>query len=146
MSQSNISLILKVANLYYERGLTQDAIAQRLNLSRPKVSRLLAEARRRRIVRTIIVPPPNNETVALEQQLEAHFQLKEALVAELADGVSQELILNRIGATAAHYLTRVLPGIHTIGISWGRSLATMVEHCLPVTARGIQVVQIVCAE
>jgi len=41
---------VKVARLYYEQGLTTDAIATELGLSRPKVSRLLSYARRSGLV------------------------------------------------------------------------------------------------
>ena len=37
-------LLLKVSKYYYEKQLTQQEISERLNLSRPKVSRLLKQA------------------------------------------------------------------------------------------------------
>ena len=41
----DIRLLTRVSKMYYEQSLTQQQIADRLYLSRPKVSRLLKQAR-----------------------------------------------------------------------------------------------------
>ena len=41
---ADLYLLSKVSKLYYERGLNQQEIADKLHLSRPKVSRLLQQA------------------------------------------------------------------------------------------------------
>lgn len=48
-------LMIKIAKLYYEGGLTQDVISQRLRLSRPRVSRLMQEAIDKGIVKITIM-------------------------------------------------------------------------------------------
>jgi len=50
-------LMVQVARMYYENDLNQEDVAQRLNLSRQKVSRLLIEARTHGIVRITIYDP-----------------------------------------------------------------------------------------
>ncbi len=40
----DLRLLHKISKLYYEQKLTQQAISERLRLSRPKVSRLLQRA------------------------------------------------------------------------------------------------------
>jgi DNA-binding transcriptional regulator LsrR (DeoR family) len=53
----NTRLVAKVAHLYHERGLGESAIAERLNISQARVSRLLRDAAAQGIVRTIVVQP-----------------------------------------------------------------------------------------
>ena len=40
-----LELLFKVAQLYYEQGLTQNEIAKKLYISRSNISRLLTQAR-----------------------------------------------------------------------------------------------------
>ena len=49
----NMELMKNIADLYYNSNLTQSEIAHRYNISRPKVSRLLADARENGIVKFI---------------------------------------------------------------------------------------------
>lgn len=51
-------LLYRIAQSYYLDGMTQQQIAKRFGLSRPKVSRLLQKARGERIVNITLVPPP----------------------------------------------------------------------------------------
>jgi DNA-binding transcriptional regulator LsrR (DeoR family) len=50
-------LMTKVARLYHEQGVRQPEIAERLNISQPRVSRLLKKAVATGIVRTTVVTP-----------------------------------------------------------------------------------------
>ena len=59
-------LITRIATLYYLEELTQEKIAQNLNLSRVKVGRLLKKARQEGIVEINVRPHPG-----LNIQLEA---------------------------------------------------------------------------
>ena len=58
VSREQHRLLYRIAQSYYVDGLTQQRIARRFGLSRPKVSRLLQKARDERIVNTTLVPPP----------------------------------------------------------------------------------------
>ncbi|WP_230290005.1 MarR family transcriptional regulator, partial [Deinococcus sp. 14RED07] len=62
----------QVARLYYVQGLTTDAIARELGLSRPKVSRLLSHARRTGLVE-IRIHDPQAQPQSLEAQLRAAY-------------------------------------------------------------------------
>src|SRR5215218_929033 len=77
-------LEIRCAWLYYVEGLTQDAIARALRLSRAKVLRLLASARDAGIVR-IRVDAPAARLAALEGALVARYGLRAAIVVEAAD-------------------------------------------------------------
>jgi len=53
-----LRLLTKTSKLYYEQGQTQQAIADRLRTSRPKVSLLLQQARDEGIVNITVVTSP----------------------------------------------------------------------------------------
>jgi DNA-binding transcriptional regulator LsrR (DeoR family) len=125
MSDDHV-LMAKVADLYHLRGLTQQEIADRLGLSRPAVSRLLARARAEGIVKVEIAFPEAGHR-ALERELEEQFGLREAIVVA---GRSESPAATRrvVGQAAARYLGRRLHGGERIGISWGTTVQAAVEH------------------
>lgn len=122
-------LMAKVADLYYLRNLTQQAIAERLGLSRPTVSRLLQRSRTLGIVRIEVVPPEDAYR-PLEGALEDAFGLREAVV---IPGRSESPSRTRrtLGQAAAEYLDRLLKGGERIGISWGTTLGAVMDHLRP---------------
>lgn len=135
-------LLVKVSKLYYEEGLSQDEIVARLNLSRSKISRLLQQARNEGIVQISVVTPkhlfPN-----LENELEKHFGLHEALVVESQAGDSVESIQHELGIAAAGYLERSVGPTTTLGISWGATLHSMVAALRTKHLPQVHVVQII---
>ena len=72
VSQEDHRLLYKIAEAYYVDELTQQQIADRFGLSRPKVSRLLKKAREARIVNITLVPP-SGDVAALERALEQAY-------------------------------------------------------------------------
>ena len=56
-TNDELPLLVKVARFYYEDGLNQDAITERLGLSRSKVSRLMAQARESGVVQITVIEP-----------------------------------------------------------------------------------------
>ncbi len=123
------SLIYKVARAYYEKGMTQQAIANRYGISRIKVSRLLAKAQKEKIVQIKIVEP-DNPYIELEHELEEKYQLNELIIVENPDHNTDNWI-SRAGFEAAEYLRSVITGNEIIGLTWGRSLLSLVDN-LPV--------------
>ena len=135
-------LLVKVSKMYYEEGLTQDEIIQRLNLSRSKISRLLQQARDEGIVQITVVTPKHIYS-DLENRLEKQFGLFEAIIVETRAGDSQENILRELGIAAAGYLERSVTASTTLGISWGSTLHSMVAALHPNSTPNTKVVQII---
>ena len=85
--------IIKVVEMHYKQGMSQQEIGKRLNVSRTTISRILAQARREGYVQ-IKINYPEDATVSLEKQLEEKYGLKEAVIAsvqnkdELADEIA----------------------------------------------------------
>lgn len=130
--QDRYRLLYKIAYAYYEEGLTQLQIATRFRLSRPKVSRLLQEARDERVV-TITLLPPSGGTANLESELERKFGLDEAVVVSVSNPRNGKAVARELGPSAAETLIRSLQGNEIIGLAWGATISSMVD-ALPVSS------------
>jgi DNA-binding transcriptional regulator LsrR (DeoR family) len=120
----------KVAQLYYEQGLRQAEIADRLDLSQSRVSRLLKQAEREGIVR-ITVALPQGFHPELEDRLQVLYGLREAVVVDCERDDDQEA-LRAIGAAAASYLETTLGTGEVLGISsWSETLLAMLDGMHP---------------
>lgn len=131
-------LIVRVAELYYEEGKTQDEIGALLDLSRFKVGRLLAQARADGIVRIEIVHP-RARRLGLERQLRDRFGLAEAVVVPSSNSAEEDL--KRVAQAAADQLTMLRPVPRTLAVSWGRTLTAVASNLEDGWARGVTVVQ-----
>ena len=134
------SLLAKIASLYYEKNLTQADIARQLNISRPQVSRLLAEGREAGVVKIIIRYPPDKH-YSLRQNLVDKFNLKDAfLVASGNLGYTQ--LIERLGEEAARHLEARLQDGITLGISWNTGVYHVVNALQSARRKGVTVVQL----
>jgi DNA-binding transcriptional regulator LsrR (DeoR family) len=136
-----LRLISKVARMYYDQGIRQQEITERLNLNQSKVSRLLKRARETNVVR-ISVTTPAGFYFELEDALQARFQIEEAVV--VGSQNSEDRMARDLGSAAAFYVESTVKADTIIGISsWSRSLLAMAESIHPSDCgRGGKVVQI----
>lgn len=138
----DLRLISKVSKLYYHQNLTQQEIADKLHISRPKVSRLLQQALEEGIVQITVFTPLGSHA-DLEEQLESYYGLKEAIVVDVVDPENPEVVARELGSVAAGYFQRTLRDGDIIGISWGKTLNAMVNSIQPQETKGIHVVQMI---
>lgn len=136
----DIRLISKISSMYYNQDYNQQQIADRLHLSRPKVSRMLKQAREQGIVQ-ITITTPNGNFVELEHSLENKFGLKEVILVESDPEMPAEVIKRQIGSAAANYLNRTAQEGDIIGVTWGTTLQAMVESMQPKPIDGLHIVQ-----
>ncbi|WP_310685921.1 sugar-binding transcriptional regulator [Aliifodinibius sp. S!AR15-10] len=136
----DVRLLSKVSALYYEQDYNQQEIATRLQLSRPKVSRLLKRAREKGIVQISIVTP-NSNFVELENALEKRFGLKEVVLVEADEKMSAQTIKRQLGSAAAEYLHRTIKVGDLIGVTWGTTLQAMLDAMQPKSISDLHVVQ-----
>jgi DNA-binding transcriptional regulator LsrR (DeoR family) len=139
---ANLRLLSKVAQLYYDHNLTQNQIAERLGLSRPKVSRLIRQARREGIVQIRVTSPPGSFT-EMEQQLEERFGLLEAIIVEVDTSTDSAVVAQELGDAAAEYLIRSIQDGDVIGVSWGTTLKAMVNGLPPIETTDVHIVQLI---
>ncbi len=137
-------LLVAVASLYYELNQNQQQIADRLEISRSSVSRMIKEARDLGIVE-IRIHKPLNRDFYLEQALLDRFGLQDAYVLVTANETRDQEALYGVGRLAATYLQRVIGGMapHTcIGTAWGTGAFAAANALPEERERQIDVVQI----
>jgi len=115
----------KIARLYYVENLTQQKIADKLNISRTKVSRYLDKARREKIVEVKINSPQEDYT-GLECEIEKRYKIKECIVVPTYD--SREEILREMADTLSNMFERILNDGDYFGIGWGTSLKSIADY------------------
>lgn len=118
-------LLERVARRYFVDGMLQNDIAAVEHLSRPSVSRLLAEARARGVVQ-FRIGPPVDRVRELETELRRRTGLRRCVVAtnkpRALYGTS-----SRLGYVAARYLESQLTGVGLLGVASSRSLSTVAD-------------------
>ena len=115
----------RAAWLYYMEGMTQDAVAQVLGITRVRVLRILAQCRRDGTVQ-IMVNVGTSGNVRLERELEEKFALQRAIVIPRPQNESDASAL--IGAVTGAYLQDVLTDGMTIGLGWGETLTASLPN------------------
>src|SRR5699024_1422039 len=98
--------IIRVAELYYKQGYSQQEISAMMGTSRPTISRLLNEAREKGIVK-ISINTPVNINYDLSTKIKKKFGLKDALVVNVSDD-NEALAISQVGYEAARLVTSLL--------------------------------------
>jgi len=120
-------IMIKIAKMYYQQGLTQTEISKRLGISRPTISRLMQDALDQGIVRIEIANIPGDSS-ELMHALQKKFDLDEAIVVDVNCPMTYEGVSHALGIVAADYFHRVVKDGDIIGLTWGSALASMVKH------------------
>jgi DNA-binding transcriptional regulator LsrR (DeoR family) len=130
---------VRAARRFFIDGASKSEIAGELGLSRFQVARLLEIAREQGIVRIEIQEP-----AAIDVDLAAHladrYGLRGAVVVRPVDS-SDDSRRSQLGQACAELLTRMATPADVVGISWGRTLHSMVGYISRLP--GCTVVQIV---
>jgi deoxyribonucleoside regulator len=140
VAQYDVELMIKVAELYYVDDMPQREIAQKLNISRPKVSRLLKAAKENNLIEIRInYPlPPRSQ---LEKIFEREFNLKEAVIVK--NQIGKNRIFSEVTAAAAKYVKRIVKDGNSIGVAWGRTLRAVAELIEMSEKKDVKVIQII---
>lgn len=126
-----LRLMSQVARLYHVRKLRQREIADRLQVSQARVSRLLALAEEQGIVRTAVVVP-DGLFPEVEGAIEVGYGVPEVHVVDVGDDGS---IAEELGLVAAQYFSDSPLDGAVIGFtSWSTTLRVMAGAMRP--ARG----------
>jgi deoxyribonucleoside regulator len=126
ITEDQHNFIYKIALAYYQHGLTQQEIATRYAVSRPKISRLLQKARDEGIVNITLVPPVNRY-VDVERRLEDKYQIDEVLTVPVEPTWDAHTIARTLGPVAAGSLLRTMNGSEIVGFAWGKTILSMVN-------------------
>lgn len=137
-----ISMLAEVATMYYERGLTQNEIAEILCVSRTSVSRMLTAAAERGIIQ-VRINYQFERHYELERQITERFPVKNVYVLNNR-GKNQREIEFGTSSLAAGVLKKVLAPDISIGVTWGNTLSDVVD-CLEapsIAPDGVEVIQL----
>ncbi|MFC4802973.1 sugar-binding transcriptional regulator [Neobacillus sp. GCM10023253] len=116
------NLLVKVAWYYYKDNLTQTEIAERLQLSRNKVVRLLERARAENIVQ-FHIQGHGVHCLEIERDLVSVFKLPQAFVIPTpTNNLSRSL-----SKAAAQYLENCISNNDLIGFGWGEAASRTIE-------------------
>ena len=133
-------LAVRIARCYYDLGMTQQQIAQSLDISRARVIRLLAEARQRGIV-SITICSPLLDNVYLAEQLADRYALRTAEVC-LSHANDQSTLARQIAATAGEAMLRLIRDNTSIGLGWGETLRAVGDQLPPQFFSNVSVVSL----
>lgn len=141
MKEIGLEETFKVAELYYFKKQTQQQIADKLNYSRPMISKILSDAQELGIV-TINVRNPTEEAERFSRQIEDIFSTEENPIKVIVVPSSSETDLteNRVCETAAKYLEANICDGEIIGIGRGYSVYGLVNKLSGNKRLGIQTV------
>lgn len=135
------SMRLRAAWLYYNQGLTQKDVAERLGLSRSTVIRLLDEAMKRSEVQ-IWISEGIDTCVELAIRLEKAYGLDEALVVPAPRDNSATALASSVGLALGQFLSEVVQDDMTIGVGWGRTMTASLGSFRPPRRENCKVVSL----
>lgn len=130
-------MIGRVARLHYEHGLTHQQIADRLGVSRVKVTRMLAEARRTGVVE-IRVHSDEPLFTDLEEALAEHAGLAHVQLAPTVGDAEAQLAA--LGAVGARLLALLIDGVETVAVGLSASVGALASHVFDRQAPGVRFV------
>ncbi|SIO33463.1 DNA-binding transcriptional regulator LsrR, DeoR family [Rhodovulum sp. ES.010] len=133
--------LTRVAWAYHVEGMTQGEVAEKLGVTRLRVNRALAEARRTGLVRVSF-----NTAYAACAEVEAalidRFDLTKAYVVPSASdpGDTQTIV----GAALGNLLTEALadPAVRLFGMSWGNTLNLATRFMAPLNRPDLEIVSV----
>ena len=118
--------LVRVAWLYFKEGRTQAEIADLLSTNRPRINKLINDARRTGLV-TITLNTSLTSCIELEQELVGEFGLERAII--LPTPKDPDMVAVLIGEATAQYLMQLLSSneVSGVGTAWGATLREMVR-------------------
>ena len=122
------AMLVRCAHFYYREKLNIQDVAARLGISRFRVSRYLKEAEEKGIVEIRINDTGlHYETLAMD--LESNFGVKQVVVVPVTRDMESESVRKAVGHKGAEILRGTNPDM-SVGITWGRTIAHMVEDLI----------------
>jgi len=122
---SDAALVARICWYYFKEGQTQEAIAQRLAITRKRVNQLLGEARQSGLVQ-ISITGSRGPCYELETALIDRFGLRQAIVVPAPmPGTDTRPF---VGAAAGQYVSTRLPEGGSLGISWGGTINAAAQN------------------
>ncbi len=117
-------ILTRIAWYYYNDGLTQSEIGEKLNMSRIKVSRLLESGRRSGIIQ-VRINSRYQGCLTLERQIKERYGLLEAYVVPQLPNQEPS---DRLGQAAAQFLMQRLQTDDLLAVGWGATVSNTIQR------------------
>ncbi len=131
-SAEELESMTRIARMYYLEGMTRIQIANRLDLSRFKVARLLETAVETGVV-TITIRPSGLCDPDLSEALVTRFGLRGAYACLLPDSEPATLY-DRLGHVGANLLADISTRSDVLGFDAGRTVSHIADHASKLPA------------
>lgn len=128
----------KIAYYYFKEGLTQEAIAKCMHMSRQRVNRIIQDCIEYGIVK-ISITDLNNYHIETETALEKKYGLK---TVRITDSLLSENIAIDLGKEAGRYLESIIKDNDIIGFSRGKCTSALVDQMPSIKRDNITVTQL----
>lgn len=138
-----LTFLAELSTMYYDLGMTQSEIAAKLSITRFKISKYLQEARNNHVVE-ISINYPRERMFEIEKSLKEKFNLKNAIVLNTSSLPIDET-LHSIGKTGAEYLQGIIKENTILGMTWGKTISSVIKQLNPKSKPPITVVPVVGA-
>ncbi|MEO1989187.1 MAG: sugar-binding transcriptional regulator [Martelella sp.] len=117
-------LLTRIAWYYYNDGLTQSDIGEKLGMSRIKVSRLLESGRRSGIIQ-VRINSRYQGCLSLEREVKERYGLQEAYV---VPKLPENNPSDRLGQAAAQFLMQRLEPGDLLAVGWGETVSNTMQR------------------
>ncbi len=133
-------LATRAAWLYFIAENTQAQIGKKLGLTRVRVNRLLAHARRTGLVQ-VTITGRLAASIKLEDELKKKFGLIDAVVVPSSSEVERQRAV--IAAAAGNYLSQQLKDGMSVGVGWGQTLRHSLSYVPHKNYKRLSVVSLI---
>lgn len=132
---------VKAAWLYHIEGLTQEAIAKHLNVTRLRVNRALRDASKNGTIR-IQINSEFSPCLQLEKEFRAIYNLQDvSIIPTPSDDANAQAV---VGAELGRYLSGLLANskIKLFGMAWGTALHNATRAVIPTKREDLEIVSV----
>jgi DNA-binding transcriptional regulator LsrR (DeoR family) len=134
---ADAGLMARICWYYYKEGQTQEAIAQRLKITRKRVNQILGDARQSGFIQ-VTIGGSMGPCYELEAALASTFGLRQAIV--VPSPMPGTDVRPLVGAAAGQYISAHLPPSGALGITWGGTINAAAQSVVPRTGMDNRVV------
>ena len=124
-------LKLKALSFLYEEGLSKTNTAKSLNISRVTLDKLLEEAKAEGMIKYEIVDVRGQmRLIQVEKEMCDCFGLRDIKLVDTGQA-DEKTAVKRVAEEGADYVSRLLHSDMKIGLTWGRTLSSMIHELKP---------------
>lgn len=120
MEASNVLSLYKAARYYYIDHLSQQEIAEKMNISRPQISRMLKKAQETGLVEIQVNFPDFLSSEQISARIEQYFHEQHIILTPSSQDTKKNDEL--LYSNAVSYLEYALADSTNVGIGWGQTL------------------------